>query len=186
MTTATTITSLLASIVAERQNNSHEAHAELAQARIVDVIAALMPFVAKRMYQAPPERTIESLCSMGYTVSEVSAAVSWCNENLDNVHSKTAKLRYIADVNPASFRMLHTFEEACITPEVFSYVSRLHDLGILSRDDFERVLDSYMLSGMQPIDMQTARRIVARVVFAEPSFQAPVHKFYLDGSQQIQ
>lgn len=149
------------------------------QENIVEIIIYLMSEL--RNNHAINERTVNTLSTRGYSQTEISTAFSW-------VADRTSMRDFVSTAlegNPLSFRVLHEFEKMFVSPEILGYFLQLMQLGVISHDQREEILDRCIISGMQPIDLTSAKKIVADVLFSSATYTTPSRRIFLHPSDAI-
>jgi uncharacterized protein Smg (DUF494 family) len=146
------------------------------QEKIVEIIVYLMAELhANHQFS---EQTFATLTDKGYTDTEISAAFGW-------IADKTAlSERAALESNEHSFRILHSFERQYISADVYGYLLQLGQLGVMSHDQLESVIDRCVMSGMQPVDTRTVKLIIGALLVDGWS-DSSGERFYLDGSETV-
>jgi uncharacterized protein Smg (DUF494 family) len=146
---------------------------------IVEIIIYLMSEL--RNNHAINERTVHTLSKRGYSQTEISTAFSW-------VADRTSMRDFVSTAlegHPLSFRVLHEFEKMFISPEVLGYFVQLTQLGVISHDQREEIIDRCIISGLQPIDIAEAKKIVAEVLFSSATYTTPGRRIFLQPTDLI-
>jgi uncharacterized protein Smg (DUF494 family) len=147
--------------------------------KIVEIIVYLMTEL--RSNHPISETTVRDLSNQGYTPTEISAAFSW----LADKASLQEHEREVVEAHPHSVRLLHEFEQMFISPEVYGYLLQLYQLSVVSHDQMEMIIERCMMSGMQPVDMDMAKSIVASLLFTSTMFDTPGQRLFLHASDTI-
>ena len=126
--------------------------------RIMEIIAYV---IGARADGTPLAKIdVKELARRGYTDGEISAALSWIMERGD-VTLQGAEA-HPDDSDNASFRVLHGLEAETITPEAWGLLLSYRNLGFLSNEDVEQIIERAMvLSGEMVVDIEEIRAIVA-------------------------
>jgi uncharacterized protein Smg (DUF494 family) len=122
--------------------------------RIMEIIA----WVVGAFSQGTPINKVDTseLSRKGYTDSEISAALSWILERGEGT------LTDRDDLDTGSFRILHGLEWETISSEAWGLLLSYHNLGLLSNEDVEQIIERAMiLSGEASVDLEEIRAIIA-------------------------
>lgn len=112
--------------------------------RIMEIIALVIADV--RRDQPISSGTLSELQKRGYTESEISAAISWIMERSAGRGSSDGRITPTA---PGSFRVLHDIEQDLLTPEAWGLLLIYRDLGFLTADDVESILERAVVMGAE-------------------------------------
>jgi uncharacterized protein Smg (DUF494 family) len=149
------------------------------QENIVEIIMYLMAEL--RNNHAINERTVHTLSKKGYSQTEISTAFSW-------VADRTTMRDFVTTAlggNPLSFRVLHEFEKMFISPEILGYLLQLTQLSVISHDQREEVIDQCIITGLQPIDLESVKSIVGDVLFGSATYTTPSRRIFLHPTDLI-
>jgi uncharacterized protein Smg (DUF494 family) len=103
---------------------------------------------------------IDSLTKRGYTSAEISTAFSWLFDHL------TLGENLIVGANsPHSHRILHEIERLAIGGEAQGYLIQIRELGLISDDDVEMVIERAMMTGLSQAGISEIKSLVAAVLF---------------------
>ncbi|MBU3742737.1 MAG: DUF494 domain-containing protein [Candidatus Kapabacteria bacterium] len=149
--------------------------------RIMQIIAHLM---AERQAGAKiAQIDTNELHQLGYSDSEIAAALSWILERSDSA----AAGRRASGATPGSFRVLHDIEHDLITPEAWGLLLSLHDVGFLAIPDVEQILERAVVMGSERgVDVDEISSIIAVYLLTETETMMPGGRMYLDGNDTIQ
>ncbi len=147
--------------------------------KIVEIIAFLMSELNSN--HSISETTFKDLSNQGYTDTEISAAFGW----LADRSQIQEQLIESIDAQKHSFRILHEFEQMYISPEVYGYFLQLFQLDVLTHDQIETVIERCLMSGMQPVDMNTAKFSVGSILFNAGQYEVPSQRIFLNGTDTI-
>jgi uncharacterized protein Smg (DUF494 family) len=141
--------------------------------RIMEIIAYVMGARAKGTPLAKID--VAELSRQGYTDGEISAAFSWIMEGADNTQES----------HNDSFRMLHGLEEETITPDAWGMLLSYRNLGFLSNEDLEQIIERAMVMGHDTdIDVEELRAIVA-VYLMHRQEQTSGDRHLLSGTESV-
>jgi uncharacterized protein Smg (DUF494 family) len=107
--------------------------------RIMEIIALVGTGLIERK-----DITMGDLQGMGYTESEIATALSWIMER-EGARPNDAKS---VPSSASSFRILHDIESDLLTPDAWGLVLIYRDLGFLSNEDIENILERAVLMGV--------------------------------------
>jgi uncharacterized protein Smg (DUF494 family) len=128
--------------------------------RIIEIIVFVMSEL--RHNKNINDINIEELEDLGYTSSEISAALSWLVDRME-FNDKF----FISDqsTRPSSFRVLHDFERDIFTPEAWGEIIQLNTLGLVSNEMIESMIDRAAIMGIRMLDVDQVKTFVANSVF---------------------
>ncbi len=128
------------------------------QEKILELIMYLVSEI--RNDKRTDEIDIASLTKNGYTPAEISSAFSWLYE-----HTSTGENLIVGANSPHSHRILHEVERLALSNEAQGYLIQLRELGLLSDEDLESVIERVMMSGMTRVGLAEIRSVAASVLF---------------------
>lgn len=146
---------------------------------IIDIIAYLMAEL--RSNHAINEKTVATLSNQGYSQTEISTAFSWLADRASMQEFTSVAL----EGSSSSFRILHEFEKMFLSPEVFGYILLLRQIGVLTHDHLEEVIERCIATGQQPIAMSEVKGIIATLLFSTEPFSAPGRRMFLHPTDMI-
>ena len=113
-----------------------------------------------------------SLAALGFTESEISTAFSWLYDKLaiaENsgtpLYSAMAKSAGFSEPSQQSFRVYHEFERRVLSPSAQGYLLQLRELGLMSDNEMENLIDRIMQLGFLKIDVKDLKELVSGVIF---------------------
>jgi uncharacterized protein Smg (DUF494 family) len=125
------------------------------------------------------EIDMNDLRQRGYTPTEISQAISWLHDNMQNVmEASQLALRR----GHGSRRVLHEAEKVVIPTEGQGYLIQLVELGLLDDRDLETVIERAMLAGFERLSMADLRDIVGGVL---ASRERGPHRFFMNNEDTI-
>ena len=131
------------------------------QGRIVEILIILMGEIKKSgMEQDNMELLSEKLLNCGYSEQEISTAFSWVIERLEQTGEASSP-------DPESFRVLHDIEHIFISNEAYGFLIQLSYLGLLTYEEFEKVIESVLLASIPRLDMEGMKSIIGEVLLGE-------------------
>lgn len=146
--------------------------------RIMEIIAYVMGARA----QGTPLAKIDvaELSRRGYTDGEIAAALSWIMEGADEATHTDSE-----DSHRNSFRMLHGLEAETISPDAWGLLLSYRNLGFLSNEDLEQIIErAMMMGGDQDIDVDEIRAIVAAYLMHRHE-QSTGNRHLLSGTESV-
>ena len=146
--------------------------------RIMEIIA----YVVGAFSQGTPINKVDTseLSEQGYTESEISAALSWIIERGDQ------SLDHQGNTNTGSFRVLHGLESETISSEAWGLLLSYANLGLLSNEDTEQIIERAMIMGGETsVDLEEIRAIIAVYVMNMGLDSNTGSKTLLSGNESI-
>jgi len=141
--------------------------------RIMEIIA----YVIGARSKGTPLTKVDmgELHRLGYTESEISAALSWILERGTNDAS-----------TDTSFRVLHGLEAETITPEGWGLLLSYLNLGFLTNEDVEQIIERAMLMAQETIiDVAEIRALVAVYVMHRGPLPESGSRSLLSGTDAV-
>lgn len=127
--------------------------------RIVEIILFLVNELKSNKQLS--EVDVSLLSQNGYTQSEISTAFSWLFERL----SVGEPLFTPGKAGDSSHRMLNDAEKMVIQPDAFGYLLQCHQLGLLSNNDIETIIERIMAAGFSSVGINEMKSFVAGLLF---------------------
>lgn len=127
--------------------------------RVVEIILYLVSEL--RSQKQLSDVDVASLSRDGYTQSEISTAFSWLFDQISTGRHVTPTEESKRD----SHRILHDIERMVIGTEAYGYLLQWVDLGILSYDDVERIIERIMAAGFSSIGIEEMKTFIAGTLF---------------------
>lgn len=103
----------------------------------------------------------EELEHAGFAESGITRALEW----LEGLSSDATQ---VADTQQRSFRIFNGHEQARLVPEVRGYLLQLENIGILSAQQRELVVDRLLALNAEEIDIEQVKWVVLMVLFSQP------------------
>jgi uncharacterized protein Smg (DUF494 family) len=125
---------------------------------------------------------LEQLQNLGYTNSEISTALSWIIDKLEdnnNIFQNSKKSQ------SASFRILHDVEKELFTPEAWGSLIEMNSLGILTNEHIENLIDKAGIMGIHQIDEKQLKYYVASAIIENQDKTTPGNRVILLGNDTI-
>jgi uncharacterized protein Smg (DUF494 family) len=149
----------------------------------VERIMEIITYVMGAREPGTPLTSVDTteLYAQGYTDSEIAAALSWIIERGEQTLEVDA-----GDVGPDSFRILHGLETEAITSEAWGLLLSYRNLGFLSNEDVEQIIERAMLmAGETIIDVVEIRAIVAVYVTHLDNYSTGGNRSLLSGNESV-
>jgi Smg protein len=148
--------------------------------KIVEIIVYLMGELRNNIPLG--EIDLSVLTNSGYTPTEISTAFSWLYEKIDLGENL---VKEISKSSPHSHRVLHDAERMVFTPEAHGYLIQLRELGLISEEDIETVIDRVMLADYVSAGMQETKSIVASILLEGEDSRASGSRVMFNGKDTI-
>jgi uncharacterized protein Smg (DUF494 family) len=150
--------------------------------RIVEIIVYVISEI-KYSDKVISDINYNELERLGYSRSEISAALSWIIDSQD--FSKKFTLEDAPTSDGISFRILHGSERDIFSLEAWGEINLMMTLGLINSEQIEFIIERASLSGLKLIDKEMLRNIFSSILFNQLIFQNPTNKSYLNGSECI-
>jgi len=128
--------------------------------RIIEILIFIASELTKK--KQIDEVDLKMLLNKGYSRSEISVALSWIVEKLED--GKSTLFQNLHSGNK-SFRYLHEAEKDLFSSDGWQELNQLYSLGILPLEVMETFIDRAMLIGLRNINAQQVRRFIAGLIF---------------------
>jgi uncharacterized protein Smg (DUF494 family) len=153
--------------------------------RIMEIIAYVMG--VRRSGTPLMKVDTTELTKQGYTQSEISAAFSWIMERGEqNIVPHDVQSSEHSGSGEGSFRILHGIEAETITPEAWGLLLSYRDLGFLTNEDLEQIIERAMVMGGETdVDIAEIRALVAVYVMHQGPFADTGSRNLLLGSDAV-
>jgi len=126
--------------------------------RIVELIVFLIGELKTREHFR--EINVSTLSNQGYTQTEISTAFAWL---FDNIQSR--KGRSASSDKGRSVRILHSVEQSVLRPGAYGYLLQCFQLGLLSEEDVESVIERIMMAGIPLAGEEDVKSAIAALLF---------------------
>ncbi len=147
--------------------------------RIVEIILLLVNELKSDKQLS--EIDVAYLARNGYTQSEISSAFSWVFERMSTGQSIVRS----KGQSESSFRILHEVEQMVITPEAFGYILQWRELGLLTNDEIEMIIERIMAAGFSSIGESEIKSFLAGLLFDQENQQGKGSRISLNGNDTI-
>jgi uncharacterized protein Smg (DUF494 family) len=148
--------------------------------RIIEIIV----FVISELKQNKniSDIDINKLQALGYSSSEISTALSWL---VDRVEITDKFFQDVEASDAGSFRVLHEAEKDLFTLGAWGEMIQLHNLGILTNENIENLIERAAMLGMHQIDTTQLKLYVANSIFNAQSSETHGSRVILHGNDSI-
>ncbi len=126
--------------------------------RVIELLVYLMAEL--RSHDQFGRINVSSLAKKGYTDAEISTAFAFLFDKLDARGGQRSPSEVAESV-----RFLHSIELSVLQPEGYGYLLQCYQLGLLTSDDVELVIERIMMSGAAQADLDDVKRVIASVLF---------------------
>lgn len=150
--------------------------------RIVEIIIYVISEI-KYSDKVISDINYNELEQLGYSRSEISAALSWIIDSQD--FKKRFSLEDAPTSDGVSFRVLHGTEREIFSTEAWGEINMMMTLGMINSEQIEFIIERATMSGLRYIDIELLRNIVSSLLFNQVIFQNPASKAYLSGTESI-
>jgi len=98
---------------------------------------------------------LKTLKNFGYTEVEINTALAWVFTKI--VYGETV---FKDSETTKSVRFFNKQETRLFTPEALGYVIQLRELGLISDNDIEQLMDRVLISGYVKINLDDIKKII--------------------------
>jgi uncharacterized protein Smg (DUF494 family) len=149
------------------------------QERIVEIILLLVSELKSNKQLS--EIDVSFLAKSGYTASEISSAFSWVFERMTVGQSIVRQ----KGQSESSFRILHEAEKSVISPEAHGYLLQWRELGLLTNDEIESIIERIMAAGFSTVGEEEMKSFLAGLLFEQDGQQGKGGRISLNGQDTI-
>ncbi len=137
--------------------------------RIMELLVLLMDEFGRENLPAEQIDVIsEDLLKRGYTEQEIHAAFYWLLSRAENGQTNLLEPPVeVAETSDVSFRLLNTYEQRHIQPEAFGYLLQLLNIKLITRADFEKIIERSFFLDAQPVTLADMKMITQAVLFED-------------------
>lgn len=121
--------------------------------RILEIIAYLIE--EYKSTKILDKVDLNTLKSFGYTDLEINTALAWVFTKI--VYGETV---FKDSDKTKSVRFFNKQETRLFTPEALGYIIQLRELGLLSENDVEQLMDRVLISGYVKINLSDIKNII--------------------------
>jgi uncharacterized protein Smg (DUF494 family) len=145
---------------------SEKHYAGSASGRILEIITLLLGEMRERKELA--EVDTRKLAEKGYSEMEISTAFSWL---FDKLALSMMQVEFVQETpknfvkGREQFRPFHEFERNLLSKDAQGYLLQLRELGLLSDQEMETIIDRAWFFGAQNVGLETLHELAAQVIF---------------------
>ena len=133
---------------------------------VLDILIYLFENYLEPDVVPQPSRDVlrEELEHAGFAESGIERALQW----LEDLSSEAPP---VGDAQARSFRVFSGYEQARLAADVRGYILQLENIGILSKQQRELVIDRLLALEAEGIDIEQVKWVVLMVLFSQPGQQ---------------
>ncbi|MCL5268354.1 MAG: DUF494 domain-containing protein [Bacteroidetes bacterium] len=149
------------------------------QEKIIELIVFLMREL--RQARDISKVDVSKLTESGYSQTEISTALSWIYDKM-NVREP---LKRVKSPHVRSYRIFHDAERQIMTKEARGFLVEMYELGLIDQLDLENIIERSLMSGLNTVDRDEVKSIVASVLFEYNTPSKPGSRIMLNSSDTI-
>lgn len=148
--------------------------------RIMQIIAE----VISHMQQggSPSGLQLKELESKGYTVAEISTALSWIADRIE------ASIIDVVDPGESSkntHRILNDAEKEMFASDAWGMLVHYQNIGLLSPEHIEQIIERAAMMHFRKVDTHSLTMLIVSILFQEDDSKHSLHRILLSGDEQI-
>lgn len=130
---------------------------------VLDILIYLFENYLESDVVPQPSRDVlrEELEHAGFAESGIERALEW-------LEGLSGEAPPVGDAQTRSFRVFSGYEQARLAPDVRGYILQLENIGILSNQQRELVIDRLLALEAEEIDIEQVKWVVLMVLFSQP------------------
>lgn len=164
--------------------------------RVIEIIVFLLAEI--RLNKQLADIDLKPLTKQGFSQSEISTAFSWLFDKIAASSMEQAPVVLATTFTPEGnvetsrsyadgpYRVYHEAERNIIAVEAQGYLLQLRELGLLSDNELEMVIDRIMMSGVPAVTLLEMKELVAAMVFDFDDSTRMGSRLMLNASDRIQ
>jgi uncharacterized protein Smg (DUF494 family) len=164
--------------------------------RVMEIIVFLL--AEMRLNKQLTEIDLKPLSKQGFSQSEISTAFSWLFDKIAASSIEHAPIvlattftedGYVDATRHSTdgpFRVYHNAERNIIAVDAQGYLLQLRELGLLSDNELELVIDRIMMSGVPAVSLKEMKELVAAMVFDFDDSTRMGSRLMLNASDRVQ
>lgn len=142
------------------------------QDRILEIVVYLMNRLTDHQgSMGSIDEMSADLRSMGFTDNEISSAYSWLLKHFEDYPDSFSFTD--TKINSRSVRVLSHAEREVISPEAYGYLLQLRQLGLLTAEQLEMILDRCTLFVNELIGVDEMKLLASVAMFETSSSEFP-------------
>ncbi|HID10671.1 MAG TPA: DUF494 family protein [Candidatus Latescibacteria bacterium] len=131
------------------------------QQRILEIVVFLAHELNRRGGELGDiAKLSQDLRLQGYTENEISTALSWLFERLEED-------RGWKGTTYTGVRILHKVERRVLSPEAYGYLLQLRALGLITPGQMEAIIERALMTGASRIGQEDIKALTASLLFGE-------------------
>jgi len=151
--------------------------------RILDIVFYLVQYVRTHNGSlAHLDDISKSLRNLGFTESEISSAYGWF---LEEVQSRSEKFVFSNDIGNCQPRVFSELERQQIEPAAQGYLIQIHQMGLLSEEEFEMTIERAMMLAPEQVDVAGMKMLTSTVLFSGASPNMDLNWFNVSGDETV-
>jgi Smg protein len=134
---------------------------------VLDILIYLFENYLESDVVPQPSRDVlrEELEHAGFAESGIERALEW-------LEGLSGEAPQVGDAHTRSFRVFSGYEQARLAPDVRGYILQLENIGILSNQQRELVIDRLLALEAEEIDIEQVKWVVLMVLSCQPGEEA--------------
>ncbi|MBD3216765.1 MAG: DUF494 family protein [candidate division Zixibacteria bacterium] len=124
----------------------------------------------------------QSLKNMGFSDNEISSAYGWF---LEEVQTRGMEELVKNDREQMPPRIFSEAEKQVFTTEARGFLIQLHELGLLTAEQFEAIIDRVNLLEPGTVDVKTLKIIASSIIFGGINRNWDLNWFNISGEETI-
>jgi uncharacterized protein Smg (DUF494 family) len=124
----------------------------------------------------------KELENRGFTVAEISTALSWIAERIENsmLERTDHALR-----SEHSHRILNDAERLMFSAEAWGKLIHFREIGLLQSEHVEMIIERASMMNIGTVDNSTLTMLIVSLLFQDEDSKHSVHRMLLKGDEQI-
>lgn len=148
--------------------------------RIIKIIAEFVQHM--QIGGKPSGEKLQELERRGFTVVEISTALSWIAERIE-----AGNLIIGSQTSETSFkhRILNDIEKEVFSPEAWGLLVQYQELGILKQEQIEQIIDRGTLMNLYQADVHALSLLIIAIMFQQPESNHSMYRLLLQADERI-
>lgn len=144
--------------------------------RILEIIAFILSEL--RLRKNFDDIDYNVLSKFGYSDTEINTAIAWVHQKIESKEILPA-----ADIDDTkAIRFFNPDEVKFFSPEALGYLMLSVELGIISDEDREMILDRVVMSGYSKIEINEMKMIISALVLKSNN---PTNRLILNNNETV-
>jgi uncharacterized protein Smg (DUF494 family) len=149
--------------------------------KIIEIIALVISEI-KFNNKGFSDINYKELENLGYTQSEISAALGWI---LDSSDMKKQFTLEDAPASDYSFRILHDSEKELFSAEAWSELNQLLAIGLINNEQLEFIIDKAASFNLRNVGKEMLISALASIMFNSLGAKSGESKIMLEGMESV-